>query len=417
MTAGIHARREAAVGLLADLVGYRSISLQPNDDIVTYIETYLGGLGVETIRDAHEDGARFNLLARIGPDAPGGVLLSGHLDVVPAAAEGWSGDPFALRRQDGRLIGRGAVDMKGFLAMALAMVPAFQAQAEQFAEPLYLAFTFDEEVGSFGAQRMPAFLAANGVVPRLAIIGEPTGMQPFNGHKGIMELVTHIRGAAGHASRPDGGVNAIYAAARLIAFIEALAAECAASPVPGSPFDPPCSTLSVGTVSGGEARNIIAGECRIDWEIRALPGKDPHQLYNRVMAFIDSELLPAMKAGDPGCDITTDMLSDVPPLQAETPSAAAELVGRLWTNEPPQVVSFGTDGPFFQQAGMDTIVIGPGGMAQMHQPDEFITEAAIDQGLTFLDRLLAEMAVGDSGTDSGGNPGRDPGRHSGGVSG
>ena len=417
MTAGIHARREAAVGLLADLVGYRSISLQPNDDIVTYIETYLGGLGVETIRDAHEDGARFNLLARIGPDAPGGVLLSGHLDVVPAAAEGWSGDPFALRRQDGRLIGRGAVDMKGFLAMALAMVPAFQAQAEQLAEPLYLAFTFDEEVGSFGAQRMPAFLAANGVVPRLAIIGEPTGMQPFNGHKGIMELVTHIRGAAGHASRPDGGVNAIYAAARLIAFIEALAAECAASPVPGSPFDPPCSTLSVGTVSGGEARNIIAGECRIDWEIRALPGKDPHQLYNRVMAFIDSELLPAMKAGDPGCDITTDMLSDVPPLQAETPSAAAELVGRLWTNEPPQVVSFGTDGPFFQQAGMDTIVIGPGGMAQMHQPDEFITEAAIDQGLTFLDRLLAEMAVGDSGTDSGGNPGRDPGRHSGGVSG
>jgi acetylornithine deacetylase len=413
MTAGIHARREAAVGLLADLVGYRSISLQPNDDIVTYIETYLGGLGVETIRDVHEDGARFNLLARIGPDAPGGVLLSGHLDVVPAAAEGWSGDPFALRRQDGRLIGRGAVDMKGFLAMALAMVPAFQAQAEQLAEPLYLAFTFDEEVGSFGAQRMPAFLAANGVVPRLAIIGEPTGMQPFNGHKGIMELVTHIRGAAGHASRPDGGVNAIYAAARLIAFIEALAAECAASPVPGSPFDPPCSTLSVGTVSGGEARNIIAGECRIDWEIRALPGKDPHQLYNRVMAFIDSELLPAMKAGDPGCDITTDMLSDVPPLQAETPSAAAELVGRLWTNEPPQVVSFGTDGPFFQQAGMDTIVIGPGGMAQMHQPDEFITEAAIDQGLTFLDRLLAEMAVGDSGTDSGGNPGR----HSGGVSG
>ena len=413
MTAGLHARHEAAVGLLADLVGYRSISLQPNDDIVTYIESYLGGFGVETIRDAHEDGARFNLLARIGPDAPGGVLLSGHLDVVPATAEGWSGDPFALRRQDGRLIGRGAVDMKGFLAMALATVPAFQAQAEQLAEPLYLAFTFDEEVGSFGAQRMPVFLAANRVVPRLAIIGEPTGMQPFNGHKGIMELVTHIRGAAGHASRPDGGVNAIYAAARLIAFIEALAAECAASPVPGSPFDPPCSTLSVGTVAGGEARNIIAGDCRIDWEIRALPGKDPHQLYSRVMAFIDSELLPAMKAGDPGCDITTDMLSDVPPLQAETPSAAAELVGRLWTNEPPQVVSFGTDGPFFQQAGMDTIVIGPGGMAQMHQPDEFITEAAIDQGLTFLDRLLADMVGGDFGVGSGGDSGGD----SGGVSG
>jgi acetylornithine deacetylase len=329
------------------------------------------------------------------------VLLSGHLDVVPAAAEGWGGDPFVLRRLDGRLIGRGAVDMKGFLAMALAMVPAFQERAEQLAEPLYLAFTFDEEIGSFGAQRMPAFLAANGVAPRLAIIGEPTGMRPFDGHKGGMELVTHIRGAAGHASRPAAGVNAIYAAARLITFIEDLAAECAADPVPGSPFDPPCSTLSVGTVTGGEARNIIAGDCRVDWEIRALPGEDSHQLYRRVMAFIDNDLLPDMKAAtkaaDPGCVITTEMLSDVPPLQARIPSAAAELVGRLWTNEPPQVVSFGTDGPFLQQAGMDTIVIGPGGMAQMHQPDEFITEAAIDEGLTFLDRLLADMTSGVSG--------------------
>jgi len=394
MTAGGHPRRQAASGLLAELVGYRSISLQPNDDIVTFIESYLGDLGVETIRDAHEDGRRFNLLARIGPDGPGGVLLSGHLDVVPAAGEGWSGDPFTLRRESGRLIGRGAVDMKGFLAMALAMAPAFQAQATDLAEPLYLAFTFDEEIGSFGAQRMPAFLAATGMAPRVAIIGEPTGMKPFNGHKGGMQLVTRICGKAGHASRPGGGVNAIYAAARLIAFIEDLATECAASPVAGSSFDPPFSTLSVGTVAGGEARNIIAGECRVDWEIRALPGQDPHRLFGRVMDFIETDLLPAMKAGDPACEITTDMLSDVPPLVAQTPSAAAELVGRLWTNEAPRVVSFGTDGPFFQRAGMDVIVIGPGGMAQMHQPDEFITEAAIDEGLTFLDRLLAEMTGG-----------------------
>ena len=396
MMGGGHPRHEAAVALLADLVSYRSISLQPNDDIVSYVETCLAELGIETLRDAHADGSRFNLLARIGPATPGGVLLSGHLDVVPATAEGWSGDPFALRREDGRLIGRGAVDMKGFLAMVLAMAPLFQARADDLAEPLYFAFTFDEEIGSFGAQQMPAFLAANGVAPRLAIIGEPTGMKPFNGHKGIIELVTHIRGMAGHASRPAGGVNAIYAAARLIGFIEGLAAECAASPVAGSPFDPPFSTLSVGTVTGGEARNIIAGECRIDWEVRALPGEDPHILCARVMDFIEAELLPAMKAGDPACAITTHMLSDVPPLQARTPSVAAALVGRLWTNEPPRVISFGTDGPFFQQAGMDVIVIGPGGMAQMHQPDEFITEMAMDEGLTFLDRLLVEMTGGNA---------------------
>ena len=172
--------------------------------------------------------------------------------------------------------------------------------------------------------------------------------------------------------------------------------------MPGSPFDPPFSTLSVGTVAGGEARNIIAGDCRIDWEIRALPGESPHHIYDSVMEFINRDLLPSMKAGNPRCEITTEMLSDVPPLQARTPSAALELVGRLWTNASPQVVSFGTDGPFFQQAGMDIIVFGPGGMAQMHQPDEFITEAAMDEGLTFLDRLLADMTSGDAGGDSSG---------------
>ena len=395
MTAAAHPRREAAIGILADLVGYRSISLQPNDDIVTHIETYLASQSVTCWRDPHTDGARFNLLARIGPDVAGGVLLSGHLDVVPADVTGWSHDPFTLCHRDGRLFGRGAVDMKGFIAMALAMVPDFVAQADRLSEPLYLAFTFDEEIGCLGAERIPALLKGLGIAPRLAVIGEPTNMQPINGHKGGMELVTHIRGVAGHASRPANGVNAIHAAARLIGFIEDLAANYAANPSPGSPFDPPCSTLSVGVVGGGEARNIIAGDCRLDWEIRALPGDDPLRIFGLVTAFIDNELLPAMQVVDRTCTVTTEMLSNVPPLEAKPDCAAAALISRLWTNEAPKVVSFGTDGPYFQQAGMDVIVFGPGGMAQMHQPDEFITETAIDEGLVFLDRLLAEMAGGD----------------------
>ena len=395
MTASAHPRCEAAVSLLADLVAFPSVSLQPNEPIVTYIESYLTSQGVICWRDAHPDGKRFNLLGRIGPDMPGGVLLSGHLDVVPAGTEGWPGDPFTLRRRGGKLFGRGAVDMKGFIAMALAMVPDFMARAESLCEPLYLAFTFDEEIGCFGAELMPAFLKSQGIAPRIAVIGEPTGMQPINGHKGGMELVTHIRGLSGHASRPHNGVNAIYTAARLIAFIESLAAEYAANPKPGSPFDPPYSTLSVGTVGGGEARNIIAGDCRLDWEIRALPGDDPLQIYGRVMAFIDNELLPAMKAVDSRCVITTEMMSNVPPLGAKQNCAATTLISRLWTNEAPQVVSFGTDGPFFQQAGMDVVVIGPGEMAQMHRPDEYIAEQAVDEGLTFLDRLLNEMTSRD----------------------
>ena len=391
MSAAAHPLRERAVAILADLVGFPSVSLRPNGDIVSHIETYLGGHGISCQRDAHEDGERFNLLARIGPKADGGVLLSGHLDVVPADAAGWREDPFRLRREGGCLYGRGAVDMKGFLAMALAMAPEFQARADDLTEPLYLAFTFDEEIGCFGAERMPAFLDAAGATPRIAIVGEPTGMTPINGHKGGMELVTHVRGTAGHASKPGQGVNAIFAAARIIEFINETAATCAGQPASGSPFDPPFTTLSVGTIRGGEARNIIPDSCSFDWEIRAHPGDDPHRVLGQVNRFIEEQVVPAMRAGNPACEVVTEMLSDVPPLAARQGSAAAALISRLWTNQPPSVVSFGTDGAYFQQAGLDVIVIGPGGMAQMHQPDEFITEDAIDEGLLFLERLRDEM--------------------------
>lgn len=391
MSAPPHPLRESGIAILADLVGFPTVSLRPNGDIVSYIESYLAGHGITCMRDTHEDGERFNLLARIGPKREGGVLLSGHLDVVPADAAGWTEDPFRLRRDGGRLHGRGAVDMKGFLAMALATAPTFQARAEELHEPLYLAFTFDEEIGCFGAERMPAFLVREEATPRVAIVGEPTGMTPIDGHKGGMELVTHVRGAAGHASKPAQGVNAIFAAARIIDFINRTAAECAACPAADSPFDPPCTTLSVGTIRGGEARNIIPDSCSFDWEIRAHPGEDPHRVLDRVKSFVDSEVVPELRAANPGCEVVTEMLSDVPPLAAHDGSPATELIARLWTNQPPSVVSFGTDGAYFQQAGIDVIVMGPGGMAQMHQPDEFITEEAFDEGLLFLERLCDEM--------------------------
>ena len=397
MNAAPHPLRERAIAILADLVGFPSVSLRPNGDIVSFIESYLGEHGITCWRDAHEDASRFNLLARIGPQkgpaAQGGILLSGHLDVVPADDDGWQTDPWRLRREGGRLHGRGAVDMKGFLAMALAQAPEFQTRADALSEPLYLAFTFDEEIGCFGAAQMPACLAARGIAPRIAIIGEPTGMIPISGHKGGMELVTHIRGAAGHASKPATGANAIFAAARIIGFIEQLAQDCAAARHDGSPFDPPHSTLSVGTIRGGEARNIIPDRCSFDWEIRAHPGDDPHHLRRQVEAFVTAEILPALRTAHPDCEVVTEMLCDVPPLEARADSPAADLVSRLWTNKAPGVVSFGTDAPYFQKAGLDTIVIGPGGMAQMHQPDEFITEEAIDEGLQFLGRLLDEMSV------------------------
>ncbi|WP_438996688.1 acetylornithine deacetylase [Candidatus Puniceispirillum sp.] len=379
---------DQAERLLADLVSFPTVTGLPNSDMIAYIKDYLEHLGISVMLDPHEDGVRFNLFATIGSGNCDGIILSGHTDVVPATGDGWSRDPFVLHKQDGRLYGRGAVDMKGFLATALAMAPAFKAAEDKLTMPLHYAFTFDEEVGSFGAAQMPDFLRRMGIKPAMAIIGEPTGMRPFIGHKGGLELVAEIRGSAGHASDPRGKVNALYYAARLITHIEQVAARLADAPVPDSPFDPPYTTLSVGHIEGGEARNIVPDYCRFLWEIRPLPGDDAYAILADIKAYIADELAPEMQAilVDAGISITE--ISWCPGMEARASSSAASLIARLWTNEAPAVVSFGTDGGHYQQAGMETIVFGPGGMDEMHQPDEFIEVDAIKQGLAFLENLL-----------------------------
>lgn len=384
-------RFERTINLLADLVAFPTVSGEPNGEIIGYIKSYLESHGVNVLLDLTDDGKQMNLFATIGPKVDGGIILSGHTDVVPASAEGWQSDPFILRRDQGRLYGRGAVDMKGFVAIALAMVPDFVAARDKLRVPLHLAFTFDEEVGCFGSARMPEFLDNHDISAEMAIIGEPTEMRPFIGHKGGMELSAKVTGTSGHASKPTGKVNAIFYAARLIEFINQTGRDIASRPDPDSPFDPPYTSISVGLIKGGEARNVIPAFCQFDWEIRPLPGDDPHSVLADIRAFADDVLLPEMRALSDEVDITLTIVSDVPGMEARPHSTAAELVARLWTNEEPGVVSFGTDGAYFQKAGMETIVFGPGGMAQMHQPDEYIEEAAVEQGLQFLDRVLDHL--------------------------
>ena len=382
---------DSAEVLLADLVGFASISCLPNDDIVTYIKSYFESHGIEVHLDAHEDGERFNLFASIGPATDGGILLSGHLDVVPANPASWSRDPFVLYKENERLYGRGTVDMKGFLAIVLAMVPAFQDAAADLKMPIHFAFTFDEEVGSFGAAQMPTMLEKMGVKPAIALIGEPTGMKPFIGHKGGLELIAELRGTAGHASDPRGKVNTLYYAARLISHLEEKAKILAANPSEQTPFDPPYTTISVGHIEGGEARNIIADKCRFLWEIRPLPEDDPHMIFSEIRTFVNQELIPEMREICPNAGIDLIIDAWAPGMQARPYSPAANLVARLWTNHTPGVLSFGTDGGHFQIAGLETIIFGPGDIAQMHQPDEFIEISALADGLTFFDRLLAHM--------------------------
>jgi acetylornithine deacetylase len=384
-------RIEKTIEILGDLVAFPSVSGRPNGDIIGYIKSYLETHGIEALLDVTDDGTQLNLFATIGPAIDGGIILSGHTDVVPAAASGWTSDPFTLRRDNGRLYGRGAVDMKGFVAIALAMVPDIVAVQDTLTAPVHLAFTFDEEVGCFGSARMPAFLAQHNIFPEMAIIGEPTEMRPFIGHKGGMELRTQIIGTAGHASKPSGKVNAIYGAAKMINFINQIADELAGNPDPSSPFDPPYTSLSVGQIIGGEARNVIPASCQFDWEIRPLPDEDSHQVLARINEYAETVLRPELRAISPEADIVTTIICDVPGMEARPHSVAANLIARLWTRETPDVVSFGTDGAYFQQAGMETIVFGPGGMAQMHQPDEYIEEAALGEGLQFLDRVLDHL--------------------------
>ena len=384
-------RLERTINLLADLVAFPTVSGEPNGEIIGYIKSYLESHGVNVLLDVTDDGKQMNLFATIGPKVDGGIILSGHTDVVPASTEGWQSDPFILRRDQGRLYGRGAVDMKGFVAIALAMVPDFVAARDKLRVPVHLAFTFDEEVGCFGSARMPEFLDSHDISAEMAIIGEPTEMRPFIGHKGGMELSAEVTGTSGHASKPTGKVNAIFYAARLIEFINQTARDIASRPDPDSPFDPPYTSISVGLIKGGEARNVIPAFCQFDWEIRPLPGDDPHSVLADIRAFADDVLVPEMRALSDEVDITLTIVSDVPGMEARPHSTAAELVARLWTNEEPGVVSFGTDGAYFQKAGMETIVFGPGGMAQMHQPDEYIEEAAVEQGLQFLDRVLDHL--------------------------
>jgi len=384
---------ERCKALLRDLVAFPSISGQSNLPIVEYIERWLAEHGVHCERVSDDSGDRANLFATIGPDCGGGIMLSAHLDVVPAGPDGWDHDPFTLIERDDLLFGRGAVDMKGFLAAVLAMVPIFQARAAELARPLHLAFTYDEESGNFGAQRLYEFLMARESRPAIAIVGEPTGMRPIVGHKAGYEMIADVRGSASHAARPYAGVNAIHYASRLIAHLEERARTLAAQPRTDSPFDPPYTTINVGRIEGGMARNVVAESCRFDWEIRPIPEDDGDAILAAIQWYIDTVLHAEMRAHHPDVGITLQHEVIYPALRAEPDGAAARLVRDLWTDAPPGVFSIGTDGGYFQAAGISTVILGPGQTARMHETNEYIEVSELEACLDFLGRLPGYAAA------------------------
>jgi acetylornithine deacetylase len=372
--------------VLRRLVAFDTVSANSNLALIDWVVGYLDGHGIAARLTFDETRSKANLFATIGPqDAGGGVILSGHTDVVPVAGQAWDSDPFALVERDGRLYGRGTADMKSFIAIALALVPEFKARALK--RPIHLALSFDEEVGCFGAPRLIEALPRGIGRPGLVIVGEPTNMEVANAHKGCHVFATSVTGLEAHSSAPQRGVNAIVAASEIIQFIAALAGEARAASRPASGFEPPYTSFNIGTISGGTAMNIIARECEFTWEFRPLPGEDSAAIRARIDAFVASDLLPRLRQVHPGADVTTRALASVPGLAPEAGSPAEELARQLTGANQSTVVAYGTEAGLFQDAGIPAVICGPGSMEQGHKPNEFITLAQIEAGTEFQRRL------------------------------
>jgi acetylornithine deacetylase len=326
------------------------------------------------------------LFATMGPAERGGVILSGHTDVVPVTGQAWDSDPFRLDHRDGRFYGRGTADMKGFIALALALVP--QAVSRPLQIPLHLALSHDEEVGCLGAPALIRALPQGSARPRLAIIGEPSEMRVANAHKGIQFLRTHVIGHEAHSSAPEEGVNAITAAAEIIAEIGRLATECRATAAPDSRFDPPYTSFNIGRIEGGTAVNIIARDCVFEWEFRTLPGESDALPRRQIDAFVENELIPRLRARHPSASVVTEIAASVPPLTPDPVSPAEALARELLGANETTTIAFATEAGLFQQAGIPAVICGPGSIAVAHKPNEYITAGQLAAGRVFLDRLL-----------------------------
>ncbi|MDD1506800.1 acetylornithine deacetylase [Pseudomonas sp. CNPSo 3701] len=372
--------------LLERLIGFATVSRNSNLELIEFIREYLAGFGVDSELFHNAEGTKANLFATIGPQDRGGVVLSGHTDVVPVDGQAWTVEPFQLSEHDGRLYGRGTADMKGFIACVLAAVPSLVQRPLQV--PVHLAFSYDEEVGCLGVRSMLAELEKRPHKPTLCLIGEPTELKPVLGHKGKLAMRCEVHGAACHSAYAPYGVNAIEYAARLIGHLGEIGARLAQPERHDARFDPPFSTVQTGVIKGGRALNIVPAECEFDFEVRALPGFDAQRVPDELQRYAAEQLLPKMQAVSAASDIRLHPLSAYPGLATPPDSEAARLLARLCGSTDFGTVAFGTEGGLFDGAGIPTVVCGPGSMDQGHKPDEFVS---VEQ-LQGCDALLQRLA-------------------------
>jgi acetylornithine deacetylase len=380
---------EAAVDMAKALIGFDTTSRGSNLALVDFAQALVEKAGGRCRRSYDAGGAKANLFATFGPDGDGGIVLSGHTDVVPVDGQDWSSDPVEGVVKDGKLFGRGACDMKGFLAVALSLLP--QIAGMKLTRPLHLALSYDEEVGCVGVTGLLDDLKREGIKPALAIIGEPTLMTIVGAHKGGAKLVTRCCGKEGHSSAPEKGANAVMMAGEFMAMLESVQGELRSDT--DARFDPPYSTVQATVVEGGTAVNILAKHADVTWEYRCLPDRDPKAILDRVETLAARDILPKYRARAAEAAFRTQVHAVYPGLRMDEDSPAVMLARELTGANRALAVAYGTEAGHFQAYGIPAVICGPGSIEQAHRPDEFVALSALDACEAFLRKVIAKAAA------------------------
>ena len=378
--------------ILSDLIKFQTVSGTSNLKLIEYCEKKLGKLGAISFKTFHVSKQQANLFSTINGKKKlggGGIILSGHTDVVPASAKEWSSDPFVAREKGNKVYGRGSCDMKGFIACSVALAPYFATQ--NLKKPIHFSFTFDEETACQGAPIMLKELKNRNINCSICIVGEPTGMKAIQAHKGCCEYSTHFTGLAGHGSAPDKGVNAVEYATRFINKLMELREELKKRESKNSVFTPPYSTLQIGGIKGGLARNVIADQCTVDWEMRPVIPEDGEFINQNIEAYVKNILLPEMRKVYPKANIKKEIIGEIIGFTKEEKSDAVNLVCNLTGDNSRDVVSFGTEAGLFQELGISTVVCGPGSIEQAHKIDEYVSFDQLKLCLKMLIDLKEEL--------------------------
>jgi acetylornithine deacetylase len=376
----------APLELTQQLIAFDTTSRGSNLALIDFVQEMLERAGARCRRSYDDSGKKANLFASFGPDADGGYVLSGHTDVVPVDGQDWSSDPFAAEVRGDKLYGRGTCDMKGFIGVALSLIPEIAKAALK--RPLHFALSYDEEVGCRGVPVLLDDLKKASIKPALVIVGEPTLMKVVGAHKAGAVLHTHCHGREGHSSKPHLGANAVMMAGEFVSLLETIGGELKSDT--DARFDPPHTTVQANMIEGGSAVNILARHALVTWEYRTLPDRDVGKIMQTVVSRAESEILPKYQEHAGDARFITELHASYPGLVMDERSPAVALALEISGANAPEAVAYGTEAGHFQRAGIPAVICGPGSIDQAHKADEFVALSELEKCETFLRKVIAK---------------------------